>query len=1408
MRPQLSGDLTAAHTGRSAGTLDAGLATADGAHRRSRIRQEGAPGCDGPSGERSVAPLHRFVTTRRATSTEPASHGAVVAPPTADREPRPVGADARVGTWEVAWSAGPDAGAAVRLPPGRWLVGRAPQAHVRCADPALEPFHVRLTLWPHGEVVVHQLAGRHPVRHDGRTVELGASSLHVRQLLPPLGGSAAAAGTALPPGRGGPSPAGEPPAVAATDPESGPEADAGDHGPRPDPGPAVTVVRPARVVPRWEPPPVPDPPSLPEAAPAPAAAGLLVSSGAGAVAAVVVATLLGQPLLAVLALVGVVVAASSAAVERVRHVRRRRRDLRRHAEAVARHASATAAAREAFAAHRRATVPTLADALRVAREGSAERWVRRRHHPDAFDATLGVGTVPFAAPGGTVPFAAPGGTVPFAAPGGTVPFAAPGGGREDLLDGLPVTVALGTGARVALTGPHAEALARSLLVQLATTTGPADWRLVVASIDAERWGWLRGLPHLDGAGGAAGAEVVAHDGPALLELVRTRSAPGVHRAHTVVVTDDVAGLGVRTSALRRWSAAEPELALVVVDPRSGITPPAVCTALVVTTVDGGARYAADVVAGAAPHRLRVTGAGAAAAAAHVALLARWRDPEDPRLDATGLGAAVTLGELLGGAATPAEVMAGWRALPADASPATPIGRAVDGTVEVDLVRDGPHALVAGTTGAGKSELLRSLVVGTCTGSGPDRVTFVLIDFKGGAAFDGCSRLPHVVGTVTDLDGPMVARVLRSLQAELAHREHVLRRHGAADLDEARRRSGTPVVPRLVVVVDEFAALAAEHPAALDALLGIAQRGRSLGLHLVLATQRPHGVISDDIRSNTNLRIALRLHDPADAADVVADPLPATFPRAAAGRAAMRLGPDELVLFQAARCDDIDQRVDAVVAAAAAAGLPPPRRPWLDPLPRAVTSEQVPDGALGLIDLPDQQAQVPLRWQPADGHLLVLGAHGTGVTSTLHTLALAVLGRGAELLVVDGRGDERWAAAATHPGCAGVARPHQRELLVRLLRRALASPAGGPGPSPTSVVVVVDGLGVLRACVDEVEREEERVLVQRLATDLPAGVVLVVGAERAAGVPPALAALFSHRWLLHVHDRHDAHLLGVPLDAVPPPLPGRIAVVGPGGAVDAAQVVAPATGGDVALRLPPVTHRAAPLRTLADVVDPVELPPSTADGDTVSLVLGRSYDTLDPLVVEVPDGEHLLVVGPVRSGRSSALSRVAAAWHEARPGTAVVAVAPRRSPLRAAAHHPAAAVDLVEQLLADDSPVLLAVDDAELVDDPGGRLAMLLERRPPGLLVAAAGRPDALRQAYGHWTTHVRRSRRGVVLTGCTELDGDLLGACVPRRSPLPARPGLGWVVADGTVQLAQLALGVGSDASLPVGSGRRVSCTR
>ena len=383
----------------------------------------------------------------------------------------------------------------------------------------------------------------------------------------------------------------------------------------------------------------------------------------------------------------------------------------------------------------------------------------------------------------------------------------------------------------------------------------------------------------------------------------------------------------------------------------------------------------------------------------------------------------------------------------------PIGVSADGPFILDLSADGPHGLVAGTTGAGKSELLQTIIAVLCVANRPDAMTFVLIDYKGGSAFKDCARLPHTVGMVSDLDGHLTVRALDSLGAELKRREEMLLHAGAKDIEDywdtkrLRPELNLAPMPRLVLIIDEFAAMVADLPDFVNGLIDIARRGRSLGVHLILATQRPAGVVSADIRANTNLRIALRVTSSDESADVIDAPDSAYIAKSTPGRCYVRSGASNLVAVQSARIGgrrpgsgpvtasaqvmpvpwrglgralpapgpvpgraagsdeetmetDLSVLVDAIAAANVKAGLGQQRRPWLEPLPEIVTLGELPAAAdghadiapipYGLTDLPHRQARAPLTLDfPSAGHTVIAGAARSGRSSLLRTLAGAV-----------------------------------------------------------------------------------------------------------------------------------------------------------------------------------------------------------------------------------------------------------------------------------------------------------------------------------------------------------------------------------------------------------------------------------
>ncbi|MDQ1215539.1 FtsK/SpoIIIE domain-containing protein [Microbacterium arborescens] len=304
---------------------------------------------------------------------------------------------------------------------------------------------------------------------------------------------------------------------------------------------------------------------------------------------------------------------------------------------------------------------------------------------------------------------------------------------------------------------------------------------------------------------------------------------------------------------------------------------------------------------------------------------------------------------------------------------------------IDLVDDGPHAVVVGATGSGKSELLVTWIAALARALPPSRVNFLLIDFKGGRAFDALTSLPHVAGVVTDLDDRNAVRAIESLAAEVRRRERVLAELGARDIAEA---SGA--LPRLVVVVDEYAALTAAHPAMHDLFADIAARGRALGMHLVLATQRAAG-FREAVLANAPLRIALRVADGAESRAVLGSAEAAALPggRADRGAALVRRPTDaQPHLLRVSLCPP-----EAIAAIARdAAGGPPARRPWLPPLPDHVPLADVRrEGALvlGLADEPAEQRRHVVVLDGRAPGAAVLGRAGSGRTTLLRTIAAQV-----------------------------------------------------------------------------------------------------------------------------------------------------------------------------------------------------------------------------------------------------------------------------------------------------------------------------------------------------------------------------------------------------------------------------------
>ncbi|ALV42868.1 hypothetical protein AU252_18310 [Pseudarthrobacter sulfonivorans] len=232
--------------------------------------------------------------------------------------------------------------------------------------------------------------------------------------------------------------------------------------------------------------------------------------------------------------------------------------------------------------------------------------------------------------------------------------------------------------------------------------------------------------------------------------------------------------------------------------------------------------------------------------------------------------------------------------------AVPIGRGLEGARTLDLQNDGPHLLVAGTTGSGKSELLRSITVALALSYAPDRINFLFVDFKGGSGLGPLTGLPHCVGMLTDLSSHELERALQSLRAEIKFREQSLAAVQALDLTSFRATSAgrASPLPHLVIVIDEFRMLVEDAPESLLELMRIAAIGRSLGIHLIMATQRPQGALTADIRANVTTSIALRVQSEMESVDIINSKAAAGISVDTPGRAYLARGTEAPLEFQA------------------------------------------------------------------------------------------------------------------------------------------------------------------------------------------------------------------------------------------------------------------------------------------------------------------------------------------------------------------------------------------------------------------------------------------------------------------------------------------------------------------------------
>lgn len=983
--------------------------------------------------------------------------------------------------------------------------------------------------------------------------------------------------------------------------------------------------------------------------------------------------------------------------------------------------------------------------------------------------------------------------------------------------------------------PLVRGWARHVVGQLVVCHGPADLQIAVLTTDDDEseWGPLKWLPHTV-ADPTSGRLLLAARPDEHEQVLRVLGSGDRGSAHCLVIVDGP--ISDRAIAALRELLAVPDLgvaALVLQRDRADL--PEFCQMTV--------EHSDDLVVhhgrlGTTTERLNPVQLTTAELDRWCRSLARWRDPL-ARSKGADLPASVSLLSLLGRPNTPEATVQHWSATSRQAPLAT-LGVGDSGPLVLSLHTDGPHGLVGGTTGSGKSELLRTIVMSLALDASPEDLNFVLVDYKGGAAFDMCASLPHVAGLVTDLDDHLAERALKSLEAELARREHFLRDYGADDIDAYWATANPEPLPRLMVIVDEFALLAAELPDFVDSLVEISQTGRSLGVHLLLATQRPAGVIKDNIRANTNIRVGLRVQRPSDSDDVLGAKDAARLPRAIPGRALVRIGTDDLVEFQTA-CVSFDSSnehhrpvrinqfefahqpdvrvlaetgapdiklpttdarriVESIELAAAIAGIDEAKQVWapvLTPETSVLASltelETSTPSAMWLAigDNPMEQSHVRWSWDPVnDGNLLCFGTGSSGCNEPLVTAAATVTNCDSgswEIHALDFAGT-RLADLAGLPTVGSIVRSGERERITRLLGYLVTElDQRRRQPAFARVLLLIDDYAGFRSEFDSPADYVYQDAMVRIVRDGPAvGIHTIIAAAQPSSVPNSITGTVVHRLAFSLADKHDYAALGLSVSGVGD-LKHRQAIHQPSGMHMQALAVAESAMFPLTNRKPQRT--ATEIKTLPEAVKIDELQDFVQIGATRwQLPIGLNDSNLEPALLDLAECEHTIIAGPARSGRSSFLGSIADLLSSVDNRPHIIGLAPRRSPLH---DHTAvtsfsktgAVIEAIDQLPAHDLVALL-VDDA-LKIDPDSALSAVIGSERAGLHVFAAGRSDQLRNAFNHWTRDLRQQGTGVILRAQPEVDNDLFGVRIPKHGHPPSSA-LGANITAGTADIVRL----------------------
>ncbi|MDQ6670023.1 MAG: type VII secretion protein EssC [Chloroflexota bacterium] len=751
---------------------------------------------------------------------------------------------------------------------------------------------------------------------------------------------------------------------------------------------------------------------------------------------------------------------------------------------------------------------------RVAMGRAPRLWERSPDDPDFLILRVGLGSQP-----SSVPVRAPRQPDPLL-PDPLIDAADELAAWGNSVWGVPVFVPLVDGRAAGVCGPRGNVLetARALIVQLATHHAPDEVKLValVPPAEAAEWAWLRWLPHTwsddrrERYFATTPGEASSLSKRLEEVLTRRRDAASSYGFPNTSSTRPKAHLPVYVFLVADETLADsmPVLAGLDVsrDSRLGASClflstdrtrlPRSCRTILevpggVLTQPNGDVHSVACLDGASPELARQLASALAPVRARRIASSSALPVQVPLLDLLGVERVEEL-----------DLLDRWRRRAPDRSLGVPIGVRPGGeTLWLDLhqTADGPHGLIAGSTGSGKSALMQALLLGLAASFHPHDLALVLVDYKGGSTAGPLRELPHLVGTITNLDGNLARRALVALQAEIERRQALLSAAGCDDLDAylGRRRLGQALepLPHLVLVVDEFAELKTERPDFIHQLVRTARVGRNVGLHLILATQKPRPAVDDEIWANARFRVCLRVEQPQDSQDVLKRPDAVSL--AGRGQGYLQVGHDEIfTLFQGAwggavyhpesaatdpreivlvDLDGTRRAIDPIRSnatpsrdptqaealaghvrrAADQAGIARLSPIWLAPLREGVVLTDVldvaagwdgsgwrPSGrwmepAIGVVDDPAHRRQSPLRIDlPRGGNLAVYGAPGAGKTTALLALALALACEhppaDLNIYLLDFGGHVLGSLSAL-PHVGGVVLGDEEEKLVRLLR---------------------------------------------------------------------------------------------------------------------------------------------------------------------------------------------------------------------------------------------------------------------------------------------------------------------------------------------------------------------------------------